>query len=425
MMERLKSWLLILLIATSLLQSYFLAYSKPRLDPIIETQYIETQLLGEQREMNQMVFPQYIILHDKSGQHSVLYPKSYFFDLIFDKVKQRSFSGFRETTRPMSGLDEMRHKNDGIEIVFKNGIPVSLLTTMLDVEDSIFYEADFIDRIWLTKLENSEELNAFFYSKTSLNVYESTRIDLTSRDLEQFIGFGALMSNYMVVDNFYYVPEEPYPMVKYRLAYDRYTVDQLQNSLFVDPSISQKILDRDGTEIITDGKRGIIVDNEYDWISYSDYVPTTEMGNDVKENLAAATQFINRHGGWNGDHLVSFVPTSRTQSFVFYQQYDSYPIVASRYHPFGYIKIMLQKGVVSNYERSLITLDFDGAMKEQAMLPGGEELAARVRHFARRHAISSITPAYHPVITDDYIELEPRWAVELTDGTLQLLPFLP
>lgn len=423
MMERLKSWLLIILIATSLLQSYFLAYSKPRLDPINETQYIETQLLGEQRELSQMVYPQYIILHTEAGQHTMLYPKSYFYDLINDKLLHRSFGGFREITRPMSGWDEMRHKLDGVEIVFKNGIPVAMLRSLMNVEDDIFYESDFIERIWLTRMENSEELHAFFYSETSFNVYEATRIDLTSRDLEQFIGFGALMPSYDVVDGFYYVPQEPFPMVKYRLAYDRYTVEQLQNSLFVDPSISQKILDRDGTEIITDGKRGIIVDREYDWISYSDYVPTTELGNDVKENLTAATQFINRHGGWNGDHLVSFVPTSRSQSFVFQQQFDAYPIVSELHHPFGYIKITLQKGVVSNYERSLLTLDFDAAIKEQALLPGGEKLAARVRHFARRHAISSITPAYHPVITEDYIELQPRWAVELMDGTLQLLPY--
>lgn len=423
MIERLKSFVLILLIMSSLVQSYMLAYSKPILDQLNEMQYIETQLLGEQREIQQMIFPQRIFLHSSSGHHTILYPETHFYDLIYNKVKEKTFGGFREMTRSMSGWDKLRHVQDGVEIIFKNGVPIAMLTQFLQIEDAdVFYSADFIDRIWLTKLEQSEEIFAFFFSESTLNVYEATRTNVTARDLEQFIGFGAQMPAYTLIDNDIYVPEQPLSVIRYRLSYYAYRLEQLQNSLFIDPSISQTILDRDGTEIITDGKRGIIVDRDQEWMSYSDFVPASEIGNDVQENLTAAVQFINRHGGWNGRYLVTHVPSSRNQQFIFNQYYQSFPIVPAKEHQYGYMKIVLQKGVVSNYERSLINLNFDSAVKNLDKLPGGEELIEKVRTFARLNPVTSIIPAYYPVVTDRYIDLIPWWAAELADGTLQLLP---
>lgn len=422
MMERIKSLLLILLISSSLLQSYMLAYNQPRLTPMNETQYIETELLGQQLELGQMIFPHQIIIHSSQDHHTVLYPNSYFYELIFDKVKQRTFEGFRDITRSMSGWEELRHRQEGIEIVFKDGIPLSQLISMMAIEGELFYSNDFIDRIWLTKADQAEEVQAFFFSVNQVNVYESARVELNTRDLEQFIGFGAYMPAYTYVERGYYLPDEPIEAIRYRFTYDRYTLDQLKNSLFIDPSISQKILDRDGTEILTDGKRGIIVDREQEWMSFSDYVPTSEIGNDVRENLTVAVQFINRHGGWNGQYLLTHVPSSRNQTFVFRQYYDSYPIVTESHDHYGYMKIILQKGVVSNYERSLINLDFAYIDKSSLQLPGGEALRNRIESFAQRHAISAITIAYHAVITDDYIDLIPKWAAELTDGSTVLIP---
>lgn len=423
MMEKIKSLLLVFLISTSLLQSYLLAYSQPILDPMNETEYIETELLGQQLELSQTIFPNQVIIHSAADDHhTVLYPDSYFYDLIVDKVKQRSFGGFRDITRSMSGWEELRLRQDGVEIIFKDGIPIDVLFNMLNVEHDLFFSTDYIDRIWLTKAEQAEEVQAFFLSTNHVNVYEASRLELSVRDLEQFVGFGEWLPSYTLVDGHYYIPQEPLDAIRYRFPYERYTLDQMQNSLFVDPSISQKILDRDGTEILTDGKRGIIVDREYEWMSYSDYVPSSELGNDVRENLSAAVQFINRHGGWNGSYLVNHVPSSRNQTFIFRQYYNSYPIVANNHHPFGYIKIVLQKGIVSHYERSLINFDFNFIEKTAMVLPGGEALNKSIANMASQYAVSAVSIAYHAVIAKDHIDLVPRWAAELEDGSIILIP---
>jgi regulatory protein YycH of two-component signal transduction system YycFG len=421
MMDKLKSFLLVILIISSLLQSYLLAYSKPNHDPITETQYIETELLGEQREVSQMIFPQQMILHTAEQKHTVLYPNTPFYNMIYNKVKQRTFEGFREITRSMSGWDEIRDKVTGVEIHFKEGIPLTMLKNIMLLEDETLYSTDYINRIWITVTENSEDVRAFFFSVSDLNVYEATRVDLTVRDIEQFVGFGEYLPNYAVQPNGYYTPMESIEFVGYRFSYNRYTLDQLQNSLFVDPGISRKILERDGTEIITDGKRGLQMDREQDWMSYSDPVAVAEFGNDVRENLLAAVQFINRHGGWNGNYVVHHTPANRNQNFIFRQYLNALPIISSPGLNIGYMKIILQKGVVSNYERSLININYDSAEKQFVSLPGGEELDKLIQSYSGFHRISSVIPAYYPVIKEDYIDLIPKWAVELTDGSYDYL----
>ena len=86
---------------------------------------------------------------------------------------------------------------------------------------------------------------------------------------------------------------------------EQYTPEQLQKSLFVDPGTSRNLLDRDGTEIYTDGKRGLQIYHGRHWMSYSDPVAPVETNAASQESLLVAVEFINRHGGWDGDYLMS------------------------------------------------------------------------------------------------------------------------
>jgi regulatory protein YycH of two-component signal transduction system YycFG len=422
MMDKIKTVLLVLLISTSLLQSYLLAYSKPNLDPIHETEYIETELLGEQQEFKQMIFPQQIVLHFGENQHTVLYPNHKFYNMIFNKVKQRSFDGFKEISQSSIEWDQLRSRNQGVEIHFKDGIPLTMLENMMQLRGEPLFGPEYIDRIWMLTADNQEEVRTFFFAASGLSVYESTKADLTVKDIEQFVGLGSYLPNYQL-NYSYYLPTEPMDAIEYKMSYHEYTPEQLQNSLFVDPGISRKILERDGTEIITDGKRGLKVDHGQGWMNYSDPVTSVEFGNDVRENLLSAVQFVNRHGGWNGEYLVNHAPLNRNQSFVFRQYMDSLPIYSPKSRNFGYIKIILQKGIVSSYERSLLNLDYVGADKKEAFLPGGEQLNAMIQAYAKRASISSIQPAYIPTFsqTEDSVILRPKWTVELFDGSVEVL----
>jgi hypothetical protein len=60
-------------------------------------------------------------------------------------------------------------------------------------------------------------------------------------------------------------------------------------------------------------------------------------------------------------------------------------------------------------ERSLKTIE------------GGKTLDDMLNAYSRKNLIVSVTPAYQPVVRDKFMELNPVWAVELRDGTYDIL----
>lgn len=421
MMEKLKSILLVTLIFTSLFQTYLLAYNRPNLDPILQSEYIETEILGEQKELTQLIHPQQVILNHGDETYSMLYPHSVFYNLIVNKLKEITFEGFVELNQSTVNWNTLRNEHKGVQIQFKEGLSIRVLEQLFEKQLLAIARSEYIDRIWLIHDGETERVRAFFFSVTGVRIYEATRMDLTIDEIRQFVNLGQYLPEYRMVDHRYYVPESEVYMVHYKTPYIQYTPEQLHKSLFADPSISRKILERDGTEIITDGKRGLRFDRLLSWMSYSDPVVTDNLTNDVRENIVGAIQFINRHGGWDGQYIMNHVRSNRDETIIFRQYINSYPIVSPDPAQFGYMKVSLQKGDVYSYERSLINLKHSPSIKAVEALPGGSELRELLHNYNGRRQIASLFLGYVPVMTEGSIELNPAWIIERMDGTLEVL----
>jgi regulatory protein YycH of two-component signal transduction system YycFG len=150
-----------------------------------------------------------------------------------------------------------------------------------------------------------------------------------------------------------------------------------------------------------------------------------DKSNDAKENLLSSIQFINEHGGWNGTYIYSRMSSdlgTGSQTFLFRQYVDNYPLIGLTPNNFGYIKLVLQRGVVSVYERSLINIDSNSIEKNASFLPGGKTLDNLIDQYAKKLEIVSVFPAYQVVvIKGKKVDLVPRWAVELKDGTNEFI----
>ncbi|CAM3648454.1 YycH family regulatory protein [Marinicrinis lubricantis] len=420
MLEKVKSLLLALLIAVSLWQTYMLAYSKPELERIDQNAFVDTELEGTKLEVTDLLFPKEIIIHLGDDRHTVLYPEEEFYKKIYEeKIVQRTFDGFRPLNWYSRDWDELRKTTRGIEIRFQDAIPISTLQNILQLRGDILFTEGSINRIWIMK-ENEEEVAAYFFTEQGLTVYEAGRADLQPTDVEQYVGFGEYLStqnNYTSTDGTYYLPSQQLQTVKVRFDYSLYTPEQWKNSLFVDPSISRNFAEKDGTEIYTDGKRGLQVNHLEQWMSYSDPVAPVQEWTDVSSNLFSAVQFVNQHGGWNGSYMLEKYPDAWDQRFRFIQYYDGYPLISGTVRPFGSIYVTLQKSVISNYERSLIQLG-EETMREEAVLPGGEELQAIVsgKEEELGESFMSVFPSYRPFVTDKYVELVPQWTGLTANG---------
>ncbi len=423
MIEKGKSVLLAILVLASLLQSYMLAYNTPNFEPTKPSQYVETNLLGEPEEAVNLVFPEQIVLHFGKNKHTVLYPDNTFYKMIFESVKQRTFDGFRVSSAAAFEAEQVRTEREGVEIRFKDGVPFRILQNVMQLKGDVLGETDRIRRIWIYTKENGEEVKAFFFSDVGSIVYEATKADLNVKDVEKFVGLGKYLTKYHTAGGDYYLPDQPLPMMKLRYEYTTFTPEQMQKSLFSDPGITRNLSERDGSEIYTDGKSGLQLENRRRWMIYTDPAAPVESRNDAKENLYSAVQFINQHGGWNGKYMLERIPqeTRGEQTFIFRQYIGSYPIISSSLENFGYMKIVLQKGVVTGYERSLINLGGSAVQKEERKLPGGKELDSLIDHYSGKAMIKSVFPAYRPLLTDEAVELTPVWTVELNNGLYDVL----
>ncbi|UUZ87226.1 YycH family regulatory protein [Paenibacillus sp. P26] len=282
-----------------------------------------------------------------------------------------------------------------------------------------------ITRIWIYA-KDTNEVRTILFTDTGNTIYEVQTADFTPKDMERyFANVGTDYTPYkMSPVGDYYLPTKPIAVPGYHLGYTQYTVDQLKRSFFVDPSVTRNLTERDGSEIYTDWKRGLQLKNEQHWMTYSDPVAPADSKNDLRENLLSAVQFINQHGGWNGTYALQKLPQRSlpgNQSFVFRQYYEGYPVVNLKNDNVGFMKIVLQKGIVSNFERSTLLPDTRSAKKTNYESPGGEALDEKLKQFTNKTPIYGVFPGYRTEVTDQTLELIPGWMVELRDGSYEMV----
>lgn len=422
MMEKSKTILLAFLVLLSLLQSYMLIFSSPRPLAANQPEYVQTDRIGTQLATLDLIFPEQIVLHTGQQTHKVLYPNHLHFKEIMKMLQGRTFDNFRRSSMLQGALDwnEIRSKQLGIEARFqRGGVPFTILKDVFQLKGDLPLDTEGVQRIWIYVNRESDEVKTYFQSE--YNLYEA-RADLNNKNIEQMVGFGELLINYRLKDD-YYLPDQPLEVARYKIPVTTMPIDQLQTTLFVDPRNMRNYRKNDGSEIYTDGKRGLQIRPDQLWMSYTDPIPAMNSRNDVRENLNAAVQFINQNGGWNGSFLAGSLTQSQLigrQQFTFRQYYDSFPIISDRSDNFGLIRTELQNRVVANYERSMMMLDNAGVQRSLQTLQGGKALEERIEAYPRKNLIVAIMPAYLPVVRDQEMELIPVWAAELRDGSYDI-----
>jgi regulatory protein YycH of two-component signal transduction system YycFG len=418
--EKAKTLLLVLLVAMSLVQTYFLAYSMPGMEAQVKTRqdYVKTEPLGPEEKVENLLFPEEMVLHLGNDRHTVLYPNDTFYDSILQRLQGREFKGFQSDSVNTVDWDLVRREDIGVEIRFGRAIPFELLQRVFKIDSDFLFSRDSVTRIWIFTRPNGEEVRTFFFSADGVSVYESLRADLTVQDVETYTGFGTYRVPFSSADGQLYVPDKPLSFVALQAGFSRYTPDQMQQNLFFDPGVTRTIQDRqDGTQMYTDGKRGLKVEQDGGWLVYTDPVPASGAGDSLPDNVMTAVQFVNQHGGWNGTHrLVKTADPDSAGVIRFQQFYNRLPIVSTGTFRFGYMQLTLRQGTVSSYERSLLVPGEPKGQRTLRTLPYGDALLKSIRQAAGGEAVEALFPAYVPTLGKDTLKFTPAWAVRLGNG---------
>lgn len=426
MKERLKTGLLIVLVLGSLLQSYFLIYRLPGSESVVqaENSYVKTEDMGPEAKTEELIYPKKMIMHLGEDKHTVFYPGQIFYDLVYNRLKGRTFESFQRRTLSNMDWSKLRSSSKGIELTFGSGIPVTLLQKVMQITPDSLFEGESIDKIWVYSIEGEPKVHALFFSTEGNVVYEATQADLTVQDVHQLVDFGLDWVPYTVQEGTsVYIPEEPVEMVSLELPIGMYTVEQMQRSLFFDPSITRNIRERDGSELYTDSKRSLQVDRGQNWMNYTDPAAPPSGESSPGKDVLSAIDFVNQHGGWNGSYRLSQSEDNEDRTLVEFQQYHrGYPILNTPGFNYGIMKLELQNGTVTSYERSLVYVKIEEQKKKIVELPAGDELRKKLDKLPDDLKIIDLDPAYLPIITEDSgMRLKPVWAVQLSNGNIKVL----
>lgn len=429
MIEKIKTALLTLLVCSSLVQSYLLAFHSNDLQAILQEEYVETETIGTSLNAESMLYPQQIVLHMEQEGRTVLYPDFYFYERIFDDLKEWSFQGLRRTFESPSFFRMQKRQLPSVELQFVNGIPLQILEMLHPVGADLLPDFDRISTMWLSLSGDRNQVDVHLINETDTTVYKVEWTNLPVAKVEEYLGWGAIQPRYRIAANSLYVPEDDVKMQRLLFKYTSISSEQMENMLFPDPGITRNLPTRDGTEIYSDGKRGLQIKREQLWMIYSDPIASLGDEPDLRSDLGTAVQFVNQRGGWNGDFRISYIAPSATdkgQRYVFRQFVSSalgaHPIVEQPGHAFGHIAVSLQRGMVSEYERSLIMIEGAPMTRTAHPLAGGDTLEKRLADYPNLDNVAAVFPAYKPVITPEYVELSPIWAIVLKNGIMLELP---
>jgi len=439
MIEKGKSVLLFLLVVISLYQSYLLAYSKPFMVAKVKTEldYVNAEPLGNKEKVEQLVFPEQLVLHLGNDKHTVFYPNTKpYYDLILDLLVGRNFKSLQRDSVHSVDWDRIRSDDKGVELRFGRAIPFELLQKVFKIDGDFLFYRDTVDRIWIYTSKGRDEVRTFFFSSDGRNVYEAQKADLTVSDVEGYVGFGQYWDPYGSYGGegsfpgergqALYVPEKPVTrLLEMEVPFDKYSTEQMQDNLFFDPGSTTAIPNSDsGQQFYTDWKRALKIEQSGTWLTYTDQVAPTEGDNELVENVMAAVNFVNQHGGWNGKHAyVRETETEAGSTVVRFQQYyGDVPIVSDGSLNMGYMQMTLQHGLVASYARSLVSLDEIPKNKRLRKLPGGEDLRALMKAAEKDgDLIESLFPAYRPRLNEETILLTPVWAARMTSGAIKIV----
>ncbi|MGW8958757.1 YycH family regulatory protein [Paenibacillus sp. NPDC055715] len=421
MKEHLKSWALILLVASSLVQSYFLIYRLPGSDSVFtsETNYVKTESMGQEKKIENLVFPDKMLIHQGQNKHTVFYPGVAFYDLIFKRLESRSFNSFQRRSIQSADWAQIRSENEGMELSFSGGVPVSLLERVMHLTPDSVFQGETINRIWIYIDEKNAKPHALFFSARGDVVYEANQFDMTVEDIRQHVNFGKNAPLYELVDNQYYIPADNLETVQPVVYAGLFTTEQMQRNLFFDPGITRNIQEKDGSQIYTDSKRSLQIKQEQRWMSYTDPSAPGAGGSSSVRDVLGAVDFVNQHGGWDASYQLKMKSSNENRTNVLFQQYyGSYPVLDTPSFRFGTILLEIQQETASVYDRSLLYLKGGEQSSKKVMLPGGETLKKQLEAVAKGKTIRDLTPVYQPEVINDGLKLVPEWRVILSDGSV-------
>ncbi|MFC4766571.1 two-component system activity regulator YycH [Effusibacillus consociatus] len=398
--ETIKSGLLLLLVALSIGLSIGLWNNTPVFEPVDQGGYIANPVFGVGKTVEQVLLPVRIQVRfeDKSG--TVLHPFTKPYEQAWEELKKLALRELVPVDNPES-IKQLIRSGPHIEFRFRVGMNEEQIAQVLKmVEPNSFH----MKVSSITVFRDSAGTSHLVLSEGDQPMYRG-RVAAPSRLFEYVPEWITLPKSVEHNDGkrSFWIPHEKMtvPVLTYEKA--MLPTDALARTFFVDPTLTRRIQERDGSLIVTDGNRTVQISSKGKQIRYSSSLPYDKPQQTIpKDNsFQRAVAFVNEHGGMQGSYIGSLqtVWAGSSREYLFTEYEAGLPVLPQ----FTGIRVILNGNEVVEMSRNLLYL---GARVKE------ELVEIQPPHASIVSQAGELYLAYAPKEADGRIRLFPVWVVE-------------
>lgn len=376
--------------------------------------------------------PNQIVLDFGEGKHTVLFPGQPGYLDGMDLLRKAAFQEV-SLTNEYSEAEWRKIVSDtpSVQFKFDATMPAQALADSGLLKFNAQIDPTMVIRsLYLFRLPEENDYRVLVYGGADARMFIS-RVEIPkdrmSKLLEEEKNNPAYGMYGQSLNKNFYLPLNRIPLERYSLELSLDTHNQrLIDSFFLDKSLTSRVLEKDGSQIITDGSRSVRVGELDKMIEYRNLGVdrTSVRKTDGEYGVVRALNFVNEHGGFVGNVLLHEVNTYSTRAskndthdYQFRQYQNGLPIVGD----LSSDELSLYRNEIAQMRRSQYTVVKANEDKTVEIISGPELLKLVEQSvWLDRNRITNVYLAYlagAPV--NGVANLRPVWVVEqAVDGRI-------
>lgn len=413
--EQIKSLVLILLILLSITLTFSTWTFRPNYQPIEQTSTKDV-IIGEKQKLGNVILPYKIIAISDDGITGTADSED--IDTLMDFMKTWSFQNLTEADKEVTEdeANSIISQPDTVTLFFRSLIPFGVVDNLFQFSDSVTTEASFSQIVIETQ---SDKGLVHFIGKDGGRRFTAHATGVKPERLNSLLAGTKESEPYAAIEReaarTLYLPATSRTVSKMTYFQQEVSPSDFKAALFPDESLVQMEPFGDHSEKYQDINHQMIVDSKMKTLKFTDMkVRSSNEGVSIpSELLLNSLDFVNEHGGWTNDFVLSSIDPIRNQ-IKYRMEIGGYPVFSDV--TFTEITLIWASGQVSNYARPYYQLGAPLPENAEKRLRSGPDLAEELRKDpeVEFNEVSEIVRGYDLRRDDEnniYI-LEPAWFYE-------------
>ncbi|WP_373894340.1 YycH family regulatory protein [Virgibacillus sp. CBA3643] len=419
-LETIKTFVLIILIAFSLLLTFGLWNYQPN----YETQNLSSVINevdiggGGDETKSTIVEPNEIIFHADNQHFGYTDPDDRL--SLYQDMQAWEMTNF-ETSETDGRIDQ----NDEVEVIFPDDLPMEMVNRIFTFNEEIEeFPSWSFDRMYFSFEEDITSISVEFVSIDGRQ--QASAVINASDHYEQLwnaITSTEELSEFVLFDEGgppIYIPSDSVTMEqKSAVAISGISPNNMVNALFPNPSLvseSNTSITDSGETYYSDAQRGMTVGQYGGSMEYVNPQSSDAERGTAVELLESSILNINEHNGWTEDYKLAGLQAS-AGNVNYRMYYLGYPVFNNA--GLATIEQEWQNQTLTKYTRSLFRLN-DTLDSHAVDLPSGSEVIYFLQNGLSPNYelenIQGLEIGYRMTVNRDYVSLEPTWYMKYNEG---------